>query len=91
MGCVPQFAGLCILAVGIWLRVDPDIGDKLGGGQQLGNVHTGAYVLIALGAFISLVGFLGCCGAMKESQCMLVSVSTHTHTTQYYSFLKCND
>jgi hypothetical protein len=30
-----------------------------------------AYILIAMGAFVFLVGFLGCCGAIKESKCML--------------------
>lgn len=33
------------------------------------------YVLIAFGAFIFLVGFCGCCGALRESKCLLGFVS----------------
>ncbi|XP_017679407.1 PREDICTED: CD9 antigen [Lepidothrix coronata] len=31
----------------------------------------GVYILIGAGALMMLVGFLGCCGASQESQCML--------------------
>ncbi|GCB82402.1 hypothetical protein scyTo_0021599, partial [Scyliorhinus torazame] len=29
------------------------------------------YTLIVTGALMMLVGFLGCCGAVQESQCLL--------------------
>ena len=32
---------------------------------------SGVYILIAAGALMMVVGFLGCCGALKESPCML--------------------
>lgn len=35
----------------------------------------GVYILIGAGALMMLVGFLGCCGASQESQCMLGLVS----------------
>ncbi|KAF3852244.1 hypothetical protein F7725_005599, partial [Dissostichus mawsoni] len=38
--------------------------------SQLANV---AYLLIAVGAVLLLIGFLGCCGAVKESRCMLLT------------------
>uniref|UniRef100_A0A3B4WSR0 CD9 molecule n=1 Tax=Seriola lalandi dorsalis TaxID=1841481 RepID=A0A3B4WSR0_SERLL len=43
----------------------------------LGLIHEpvskwfGVYILIAAGALMMVVGFLGCCGAIKESPCML--------------------
>lgn len=37
---------------------------------------SGVYILIGAGALMMLVGFLGCCGAVQESQCMLGLVST---------------
>lgn len=37
---------------------------------------SGVYILIGAGSLIMLVGFFGCCGAVKESQCLLGSVST---------------
>lgn len=38
-------------------------------------ISTGVYILIAAGALMMVVGFLGCCGAIKESPCMLGLVS----------------
>lgn len=35
----------------------------------------GLYVLVGAGALMMAVGFFGCCGAMRESQCVLGSVS----------------
>lgn len=39
--------------------------------SQLVNI---SYLLIALGAVLLVIGFLGCCGAIKESRCMLLTV-----------------
>lgn len=38
-------------------------------------ISAGVYILIAAGALMMVVGFLGCCGAIKESPCMLGLVS----------------
>ncbi|CAJ0959102.1 unnamed protein product [Ranitomeya imitator] len=35
------------------------------------SFYTGVYILIGAGALMMLVGFLGCCGAIQESECML--------------------
>lgn len=40
--------------------------------SQLANV---SYLLIAVGAVLLVIGFLGCCGAIRESKCMLLTVS----------------
>lgn len=40
------------------------------------SLPSGVYILIGAGALMMLVGFLGCCGAVQESQCMLGLVST---------------
>jgi len=34
-------------------------------------VKTAAYVMVGIGSFIFLVGFCGCCGAIKENRCLL--------------------
>lgn len=75
--------GCVILGIGIWIKVDPTtIADVAKEDPQLQEffeeLHTygyesaGAYVLIAVGSIIMVIGFLGCCGAIRESQCMLV-------------------
>ncbi|KAK7929966.1 hypothetical protein WMY93_006361 [Mugilogobius chulae] len=71
-------AGAAILAVGIWVQVDSgslmsilgDIKNAPPGLDQLANV---SYLLIAVGAVLLVIGFLGCCGAVKESRCMLLT------------------
>ncbi len=34
-------------------------------------IRYASIVFICVGAFVLIVGFLGCCGAIKESRCML--------------------
>lgn len=43
--------------------------------QDESNYYIGLYIFLAIGALMLIVAFLGCCGAFKESQCLLVSVS----------------
>ncbi|XP_067088642.1 tetraspanin-1-like isoform X2 [Osmerus mordax] len=70
-------AGAAILGVGIWVKVDSGsilgfiqgIKDAPEGLNQLLNV---GYLLIAIGALLLIIGFLGCCGAVRESRCMLL-------------------
>lgn len=70
-------AGAAVLGVGIWVKVD---GNSLltflsgipGAPAELNLVQNVGYVLIALGAILLLVGFLGCYGAAKESKCVLM-------------------
>ncbi|KAA0706839.1 CD9 antigen [Triplophysa tibetana] len=62
--------GSLVLAVGLWLRLDPNTVSLLGeGGPE--TFFIGVYILIAAGGLVMLVGFFGCCGAVKESQCLL--------------------
>ncbi|XP_022334593.1 CD82 antigen-like [Crassostrea virginica] len=66
--------GAALLGLGIWFKVDKNINSYL----DVIKVDTedpyfdyAVYVLIAFGAFIFLVGFCGCCGALRESKCLL--------------------
>lgn len=63
--------GCAILGVGIWVRVDPNFKTYVEGSEDFAHLYTGAYMLIAVGVVIMIIGFLGCCGAIRESQCML--------------------
>lgn len=80
--------GAAALGVGIWLRVDSgsfltflttvdpsgqsvDITGNIIG-NNLSTVYTVAYILIGIGAFVFLVGFMGCCGACKEWRPLLI-------------------
>lgn len=47
-------------------------------------ISAGVYILIAAGALMMVVGFLGCCGAIKESPCMLGLVSGSRPLTGFF-------
>ncbi|TRY58273.1 hypothetical protein DNTS_031044, partial [Danionella cerebrum] len=68
-------AGGVILGVALWLRHDGQTGNLLmlqfEGNQAPGTFYISVYVLIAIGAVMMFVGFLGCYGAIQESQCLL--------------------
>ncbi|XP_029492001.1 tetraspanin-1-like [Oncorhynchus nerka] len=70
-------AGAAILGVGIWVKVDS--GSILGllkgikdAPAEMNQILNVGYLLIAVGAVLLVIGFLGCCGVMKESRCMLL-------------------
>ncbi|XP_030394686.1 CD9 antigen isoform X1 [Gopherus evgoodei] len=63
--------GTAVLAIGLWLRFDTQTKNIFEMESNNSNFYTGVYILIGAGALMMLVGFLGCCGAVQESQCML--------------------
>lgn len=71
-------AGVAILAVGIWVKVDSGslmgiLGSIEGAPAGLDQLVNVSYLLIAVGAVLLVIGFLGCCGAVRESRCMLLT------------------
>ncbi|XP_057710769.1 tetraspanin-8-like [Corythoichthys intestinalis] len=59
-------SGCIILGVSIYLKVNKD------GNSITDESLPGIDVLIAVGVIIMVLGFLGCCGAIKENRCMLI-------------------
>ncbi|XP_028306571.1 CD9 molecule a isoform X2 [Gouania willdenowi] len=64
-------AGTAVFAIGLWLRLDPTTKGLFEGQESSYVFYSGVYILIAAGALMMVVGFLGCCGAIQESPCML--------------------
>lgn len=64
-------AGTAVLAIGLWLRFDSQTKTMFESDTSGNSFYTGVYILIGAGALMMLVGFLGCCGAIQESECML--------------------
>ncbi|XP_071358337.1 tetraspanin-9 [Trachinotus anak] len=59
-------SGCIILGVSIYLKVNKD-------GNQITNESLpGIDLMIAIGVIIMVLGFLGCCGAIRENRCMLL-------------------
>jgi hypothetical protein len=76
-------AGLGVLALGIWVKVDlasfvftiqklPINNYQLEAWTQTQVLNDGVYTLIAVGGFFVILGFLGCCGASRENRCFLL-------------------
>ncbi|XP_077565345.1 tetraspanin-8-like [Stigmatopora nigra] len=59
-------SGCIILGVSIYLKVNKD------GNSITDESLPGIDLLIAVGVIIMVLGFLGCCGAIKENRCMLI-------------------
>ncbi|XP_025057900.1 CD81 antigen isoform X2 [Alligator sinensis] len=72
-------AGGIILGVALWLRHDSQTTNilylQLGDKQAPNTFYVGIYILIAVGAVMMFVGFLGCYGAIQESQCLLGTIA----------------
>ncbi|XP_041052075.1 CD9 antigen-like [Carcharodon carcharias] len=63
--------GTAVFSLGLWLRFDSETTTIFSGDHCPTSFYIGVYTLIATGALMMLVGFLGCCGAVHESQCLL--------------------
>ena len=100
-----QLSGAALVAVGLYLIFGNEFDAPIGFLQEVDSVISGlngslimyaAYAFIGIGVFVIIVGFCGCCGAIKENKCMLGCVSIshpkkrglkwrpcHTHFMQY--------
>uniref|UniRef100_A0A673IPC0 Tetraspanin 1 n=1 Tax=Sinocyclocheilus rhinocerous TaxID=307959 RepID=A0A673IPC0_9TELE len=66
--------GMCLAAAGIWVTVDGDSFMKVlppFTDDFQSHVNVGIFS-ITIGAVMTLLGLLGCCGAQKESKCLLI-------------------
>ncbi|XP_078527828.1 tetraspanin-1 [Lissotriton helveticus] len=70
--------GGTLLGVGIWVTVDSKSFLNIFGAfaSDLNQFVNVGYFLIAIGAVLVVLGFLGCCGAQKESKCLLITFFT---------------
>ncbi|XP_029987569.1 LOW QUALITY PROTEIN: tetraspanin-1-like [Sphaeramia orbicularis] len=66
--------GITLVAMGIWVSVDGGSFLKvLGPFSSQGTLFVNVgFFCIAIGAVLVLMGLLGCCGAHKESKCLLL-------------------
>ena len=70
---------MSVLALSIWLVLD----DTVILMSKDDNYLSGTYILLIAGSLMTIIGFLGCCGALRESQCRLGTVNSN------YSILNC--
>ena len=56
--------------------------------DQKTDYYLGTYALLGVGAVITIMGFLGCCGAWKESPWMLGTVSFKSAVDFVYFYIQ---
>jgi CD151 antigen len=61
--------GIVVLGVGIWSRVENDTWKDL---ITVDTITSASNLLIAAGIIVAALGFLGCCGAIKKLQTLLI-------------------
>lgn len=61
--------------MGIWVAVDGSSFSSIFGSSSTLQFVNVSYFLIVIGAILVVLGFLGCCGAQKESKCLLIMVN----------------
>ena len=96
-----QLLGCTMIVVGIWILIDPHsilsrqysntaYRQFLDDSSHFGYQTIAAYMLIAVGVVVTVMGFLGCCGALRHSECMLFTVRRLSYVLTVCS-LFCSD
>ncbi|TRZ03199.1 hypothetical protein DNTS_004426, partial [Danionella cerebrum] len=62
--------GAFLLGLGVWVMVDPTGFREIVAANSL--LFTGVYAILIMGGMLFLLGFLGCCGAIRENKCLLL-------------------
>ncbi|XP_064254827.1 tetraspanin-18-like [Passer domesticus] len=62
--------GTCLAGMGVWVAVDPAGFQDIVATRAV--LSAGAWLLLAVGIVLSLLGFLGCCGALRRSRPLLL-------------------
>jgi len=62
--------GLALLGIGIWTTLDFQSFSNIFATTDVLLYHASA-ITIAAGCIITLVGFVGCCGAKEDNNCLL--------------------
>jgi len=64
-----------LLGIGIWLKVDErSVASLIKNEEAMSQLGNLAWAIIVIAAVVIILGFLGCCGAIRENQCMLATV-----------------
>lgn len=75
-----QLSGLISIFIALWTLLDPQrnyLLDLIDFSEDDPLLKGATYLALTTGCLSLVVGFIGCCGAVKKSLCMIVTVSFH--------------
>ena len=72
-----QVAGIAVMAVGIYTRTAAKEYEAL---MAEGGFENAANIMIAAGALVMIIGFVGCCGAIRENKWLLLLVTSSSYS-----------
>ncbi|XP_048474033.1 tetraspanin-16-like isoform X2 [Rhincodon typus] len=75
INAVITVAGFVLLGFGVWVKIHGDSILQILG-SRAGHFLNVGYFCIAAGCCLALLGFIGCCGVIKESKLLLMLVAT---------------
>ncbi|KAK2140731.1 hypothetical protein LSH36_1264g00007 [Paralvinella palmiformis] len=82
--------GAALVGFGLWMKLDPTLVNYLVVVNIRGTdpmLSYAAYIFIAAGGLALIIGFLGCCGAMRESQPLIFAVGTSRFSDMLYIYI----
>lgn len=85
-----QLVGVAAVVIAIWMFLDPTFYVSMV--QDQNDYIYSTCILLVAGILLVIVGFMGCCGSFKESNCLLLSVGMEQlveyHVTKMSSFFQ---
>lgn len=83
MSRVFQLTGIGLIVLGTWLQMAKRLYINLLGDDLLAAPG----LIITTGVLIAILGFFGCCGAIRENYCMTMTVRySHPLSLSLFSF-----
>uniref|UniRef100_A0A0R3S4Y7 Tetraspanin n=1 Tax=Elaeophora elaphi TaxID=1147741 RepID=A0A0R3S4Y7_9BILA len=71
-----QLTGLALIFLSLWTLLDPRrnyVLDLVDFSEDDPLLRGASYLALVTGAFTMIIGFIGCCGTIKKSLCLLIS------------------
>lgn len=87
-----QLSGVALLGLGLLTRYYSTKSEELANRASGDSTGLAALAFIIIGGAVFIVSFFGCCGAIRESHCMITIVSNfHVHTFHTLKYCPCQE
>lgn len=88
MKIIEKLVGILVFGVGIYAWIEKDTFTRLSN-LSIGVLFDPAFIFLVVGAFVFVIGFCGCVGALRENTNLLLGVSVLVSNPKSIFFQKC--